>query len=293
MSAGTATGGRLPPPRPPPARRRTAMNIRVLVADDQSMVRLSFRMLLCGEENIEVVAEASNGLEAVDKAACSNDRRADGHPHAGARRPRGDAAHLAADETRPDPDPHHVRSRRVRSKRSRSVHGFVLKDEPSEQLIAAIRPWPPEKLLSPAITKRVIKEPLRASPRPAPRGVRRADGARAGGLSPDRQRPLQSWRSRDLFISDDPSGLVTHILQKLGLRDRVQAVVLAYRTGPSRPTRGGRASATRADRPERHRSSAALFERRASLSTSSSCTGGRSTPGVRGRQITKAQMPPT
>ena len=90
------------------------MTIRVLVADDQSMVRAGFRMLLGGEEDMEVVAEASNGLEAVDKA---------GRFHPGVilmdiRMPELDGLQatrriLAADR-HANPDPDDVRPRRVR-----------------------------------------------------------------------------------------------------------------------------------------------------------------------------------
>src|SRR5205807_1405579 len=60
---------RLHPHRPPPGHGIPLMTIRVLIADDQSMVRAGFRMLLSGEEDIDVVAEARDGREAVEKAA--------------------------------------------------------------------------------------------------------------------------------------------------------------------------------------------------------------------------------
>jgi DNA-binding NarL/FixJ family response regulator len=111
--------------------------------------------------------------------------------------------------------------------------GFVLKDDPPEQLIAALRTVAAgDALLSPAVTKSVIKK-FAQLPRPVrPKAVdeltaRELDIFRliAEGLS-------NGEISERLFISDTTVKThVTHILQKLGLRDRVQAVVLAYQTG--------------------------------------------------------------
>ncbi|HEX6759667.1 MAG TPA: response regulator transcription factor, partial [Propionibacteriaceae bacterium] len=146
------------------------MSIRVLVADDQAMVRAGFRMLLSGEDDIEVVAEASNGLEAVDKAARF-------HPTVvlmDIRMPQLDGLEatrriLATDNTARililttfDLDEYVYEALRS------GASGFVLKDDPPEQLLAAIRVVADgEALLSPAITKRVIKQFTRL-PRPEP-----------------------------------------------------------------------------------------------------------------------------
>ncbi len=110
----------------------------------------------------------------------------------------------------------------------------MLKDDPPEQLIAAIRTVAAgDALLSPAVTKRVIKQFTRMPAPGAADGARRADRARARGLPPDRRAASRTRRSaRELYISDTTVKThVTHILQKLDLRDRVQAVVLAYQTG--------------------------------------------------------------
>ena len=208
------------------------MSIRILVADDQSMVRAGFRMLLGGEPDIEVVAEASNGLEAVDKAARF-------HPNVvlmDIRMPELDGLEatrriLAADAnarvlvlTTFDLDEYVYEALRV------GASGFVLKDDPPEQLLAAIRIVAAgEALLSPAITKRVIERFTRL-PRPeAPRGLeelteRELDVFRlvARGLS-------NAEIGKELFISETTVKThITHVLRKLGLRDRVQAVVLAH-----------------------------------------------------------------
>lgn len=211
------------------------MTIRVLVADDQSMVRAGFRMLLSGEPDIEVVAEASNGLEAVDEAA----RLRPTVVLMDIRMPQLDGLQatrriLAADEaarvlilTTFDLDEYVYEALRS------GASGFVLKDDPPEQLLAAIRVVADgEALLSPAITKRVIEKFTRLAHAKPPRELeqlteREVDVFRliARGLS-------NAEISEELYISDATVKThITHILQKLNLRDRVQAVVLAHQTG--------------------------------------------------------------
>ena len=211
------------------------MTIRVLVADDQSMVRAGFRMLLAGEEDMEVVAEASNGLEAVDKA---------GRFHPGIilmdiRMPELDGLQatrriLATDPaarililTTFDLDEFVFEALRA------GASGFVLKDDSPEELIAAIRTVAAgDAMLSPAITKRVIQKFA---------GMQRPDVPKEIEQLSERERDVFRLMShglsnaeigKELYISETTVKThVTHILQKLNLRDRVQAVVLAYQTG--------------------------------------------------------------
>ncbi|MBA3798868.1 MAG: response regulator transcription factor [Geodermatophilaceae bacterium] len=210
------------------------MTIRILVVDDQAMVRAGFRMLLGDEPDIEVVAEASNGLEAVAEAARTS-------PHVilmDIRMPKLDGLEatrriLAADAssrililTTFDLDEYVYRALRA------GASGFVLKDDPPEQLIAAVRTVAGgEALLSPSVTRRVIQQFTRVHQQP-PKAVET--------LTP---RELDVFRlitkgysnaeiGRELFISDTTVKThVTRLLQKLDLRDRAQAIVLAYQTG--------------------------------------------------------------
>ena len=210
------------------------MNIRVLVADDQSMVRAGFRMLLSGEPGIEVVAEASNGIEAVDKAArfhptvvLMDIRMPELDGLEATRRILGaDGATRVLILTTFDLDEYVYEALRA------GASGFVLKDDPPEQLLAAIRIVAKgDALLSPAITKRVIEKFTRLSQPDPPKGLdelteRELDVFRllARGFS-------NTEIGQELYISDATVKThVTHILQKLNLRDRVQAVVLAHET---------------------------------------------------------------
>jgi DNA-binding NarL/FixJ family response regulator len=211
------------------------MTIRVLVADDQSMVRAGFRMLLSDEPDIDVVAEATNGLEAVEKTA----RFSPTVVLMDIRMPELDGLEatrriLATDSearvlilTTFDLD------ESVYEALTAGASGFVLKDDPPEQLLAAIRTVAAgEALLSPSITKRVIGQFTRIR-RPAPPKefeeltTREQDVFRliADGLS-------NAEIAEELFISETTVKThITHILQKLDLRDRVQAVVMAYQNG--------------------------------------------------------------
>lgn len=208
------------------------MNIRVVVADDQVMVRAGFRMLLAGEPDIEVVGEAGTGAEAVAQAR----RHRPDLVLMDIRMPVLDG--LAATQqilaensaarvlilTTFGLDEYVYEALRV------GASGFVLKDDPVEQLLAAIRAVAAgDALLSPAVTQRVISAFARRSHQPAPPELaeltaRELDVFRliCRGLS-------NAEIGAELWISETTVKThVTHILTKLRLRDRVQAVVLAY-----------------------------------------------------------------
>jgi DNA-binding NarL/FixJ family response regulator len=211
--------------------------IRVVLADDQALLRAGLRVLLDAEDDLEVVGEAEDGAEAI----------------AAVRRLQPDV--VVMDIRMPDLDGLAATREIVADPELAGVHivvlttfdldeyvyealaagasGFVLKDDPPEQLVAAIRTVAAgEALLSPTITKRVIKQFTRV-PRPRPPKefdqltAREREVFRliANGLS-------NTEIAQELYISDTTVKThITHILQKLNLRDRVQAVVLAYQTG--------------------------------------------------------------
>jgi len=211
------------------------MTIRVLVADDQWMVRDGFRMLLKNADGIEIVAEAENGLEAVEKAA----RFQPNVVLMDIRMPTLDGLEatrriLAADElvrvlilTTFDLDEYIYEALRA------GASGFVLKDDPPEQLLAAIRTVAAgDALLSPSVTRRVIKQFTKLPPRTPPTGFDELTSREHEVLQLLAQGLSNAEIGTQLYIGETTVKThVTRVLQKLDVRDRAQAIVAAYRTG--------------------------------------------------------------
>jgi DNA-binding NarL/FixJ family response regulator len=219
------------------------MSIRVLIADDQSLVRAGFRLVLENHEDLEVVGEASNGREAVHSAG----RLRPDVVLMDIRMPELDGIAATREITATHPARVLVLTtydldEYVYDALQAGASGFLLKDTPPAQLVDGIRAvHRGEALLAPTVTRRLIEEFARV--RPAPR----ARPAELDELTP-RELEVLEFLARGLSNAEIAAQLVlgettikthvAHVLGKLGLRDRVQAVVLAYESGlvtPGRP----------------------------------------------------------
>jgi DNA-binding NarL/FixJ family response regulator len=216
--------------------------IRVLLVDDQAMVRGGFRSILGGQPDLEVVGEAADGVEAVEQAA----RTRPDVVLMDVRMPRMDGITatrrlLAGTRTPPrvlvlttfDDDEH------VHAALRAGASGFLLKTAPPRELAGAVRTVAAgDALLAPEITRRLIADHVRRPPpQPGTPSALRALTPRElevfALIATGRSNAEIAAR---LFLgAPTVKTHVTRILAKLGLRDRVQAVVLAYECGLVRP----------------------------------------------------------
>ena len=210
--------------------------ISVLLADDQTLVRDGFRLILNAENDIEVVADASNGLEAVEEAVNHEpdivlmDIRMPELDGIEATRRLLDKlpATRVLMLTTFDLDEYVIDAFRA------GASGFLLKTVPRDQLVAAVRTvHSGEALIAPASTRKLIEQFAQPAADP-----------RLDELTAREQEVLQyiargltnSEIARELVV--EPSTVKSHVarvLAKLGVRDRVQAVVFAYESGLVRP----------------------------------------------------------
>lgn len=211
----------------------------VLVADDQELVRTGLRMIITAEEDLEVVGEAADGHEAVDRA-CSL------RPNVvlmDIRMPGLDGIEATRRITATEREVRVVmlttfdRSQLVYDSLLAGASGFLLKDAPSQQLVAGVRAIARgEELLAPSITRRLIEEFTRAGRDGPPRGYDQLTEREAEVLTLIARGRSNAEIAAELFVSiQTVKTHVARVLSKLGLRDRVQAVVLAYEHGFVRP----------------------------------------------------------
>ena len=235
MTSNSSTSGTVSPTGEPDARP-----ITVLIADDQRLVRAGFRVILASEPGISVVGEAADGLQAIALArtltpavVLMDIRMPNLDGLAAARRIIADGDSRVLILTTFDADEYVYEALKM------GASGFLLKDAPPDQLVAAVRCIAAgDALIDPSITRRLIGRFAHAV-RPA--------ALQPAQLSELTQRELDVLRlvARGLANAEIAAELVveestvkTHvsrILMKLALRDRVQAVVVAYESGFVRP----------------------------------------------------------
>jgi len=213
--------------------------IRVLIADDQALVRTGFRLILSGEPGIEVVGEARDGAEAATLAAelapdvVLMDVRMPGVDGIEATR------RIVVDESSPrvlvlttfDLDDIVYDALRA------GASGFLLKDAPEERLLTAIQVVAEGgSLFAPSVTRRLIGEFSRRTPAAPPPALEELTARELEVLRLLAQGLSNAEIATRLVVSEHTVKThVARILQKLDLRDRTQAVVLAYESGAVRP----------------------------------------------------------
>ena len=215
------------------------MSLGVLIVDDQALVRAGFRMILEAEEDVVVVGEAADGREAVAEAqrlkpdvVLMDVRMPEMDGIEATRRLLADdgAATKVVMLTTFDMDEYVYDALRA------GASGFLLKDVPPEQLVAGIRAVASgDALLAPSVTRRVIEEFVRrppASVRTLPPKLSELTTRELEVLKLIARGLSNSEIANELFVSETTVKThVGHVLTKLDVRDRVQAVVLAYESG--------------------------------------------------------------
>jgi DNA-binding NarL/FixJ family response regulator len=215
--------------------------IAVLLCDDQHLVRSGFRMILETEPDMQIVGEAGDGHEAVLLAR----ERTPDVVLMDVQMPRMDGLEATAELTALPTPPRVLmlttfeRDDYVFTALRNGASGFILKNAPPEQLVDAVRVVAAgEALLAPTVTRRIVEEFARRPAAPAaPRELQDLTGRELEVLTEVATGLTNAEIAEKLFVGEATvKSHVSSVLGKLGLRDRVQAVVYAYEHGVVQPT---------------------------------------------------------